>query len=105
MSGPEDYLDKKVRGIIEPMLTQAAIEQPKEPILFMIEWLQNLQGKSSHGNNMEKEELTNLRKEINRLKKNFKEIDEEMQLHSPQEVSSFLYSLTMMMKRLIKLMS
>ena len=86
--GPEEYLDKKVRAIIEPMLTQAAIEQPKEPILFMIEWLQNLQGKSSLGKNMEKEELQNLRREINRFKKQFKEVDEEMQPHSPQEVFS-----------------
>lgn len=85
-SGPEDYLDKKVRGIIEPMLTQAAIEQPKEPVLFMIEWLQNLQGKSSNAKNMEKEDLKNLRKEIANLKKTFKHEDNELNALSPQEV-------------------
>jgi hypothetical protein len=36
------------------MLTRAAIEQPRDPILFMIEWLQNLQGKSSHRKNMKR---------------------------------------------------
>lgn len=86
-SGPEDYLDKKVRGIIEPMLTQAAIDQPKEPVLFMIEWLQNLQGKTSNRKNMEKEELNNLRKEIANLKKKLKKEDQELLPNSPQEVS------------------
>ena len=86
-SGPEDYLDKKVRGIIEPMLTQAAIDQPKEPVLFMIEWLQNLQGKTSNRKNMEKDELNNLRKEIANLKKKLKKEDQELLPNSPQEVS------------------
>jgi hypothetical protein len=28
----EDYLEKKVRGLIEPMVSALLIERPKEPV-------------------------------------------------------------------------
>ena len=89
-SGPDDYLEKKVRRIIEPMLIQAAIDQPKEPFIYMIEWLQDLQGKKSFTKNMELEELINLRKEVANYKNLSKNEDLELIASSPQDVNKLL---------------
>ena len=87
MSNAEEYLEKKVRGIIEPMVSQIIVDQPKEPMLYMIEWLQNLQGKNLHQHlNMEKIELKNLRKEVKNFKQKFLKDDEEMKVDSDSEV-------------------
>ena len=88
--GPDDYLEKKVRRIIEPMLIQAAIDQPKEPFIYMIEWLQDLQGKKSFTKNMELEELINLRKEVANYKNLYKNEDLELIASSPQDVNKLL---------------
>lgn len=31
-NSPEEYLEKKVRGIIEPMVSSLLMERPKEPV-------------------------------------------------------------------------
>ena len=90
MSAPnqtaEEYLERKVRGIIEPMVSQIIVDQPKEPMLYMIEWLQNLQGKKLHSHlNMEKTELGNLRKEMKKYKEKYAKMDEEMKVNTDSE--------------------
>ena len=86
----EEYLEKKVRGIIEPMVSQIIVDQPKEPMIYMIEWLQNLQGKNLHQHlNMEKIELKNLRKEVKKFKQMFTKEDQEMKVDTESEV--FIY--------------
>ena len=82
---PEAYLESKVRGIIEPMLSQITIDQPNDPVYFMIEWLNNLQGKNSFFNT-EKDELKNLRKEISILRKKFEKEDDELKALSAADV-------------------
>jgi hypothetical protein len=52
----------------------------------MIEWLQNYSGLGNTGQNMEKQELINLRKEMNYFKKKYAKEDEEMAVHSGSEV-------------------
>lgn len=84
----EEYLEKRVRGIIEPMVSQIIVDQPKEPMLYMIEWLQNLQGKKLHGHqNMEKTELQNLRKEMKKYREKYAKQDEEMKVDTDSEGS------------------
>jgi len=40
MSGnAEEYLEKKVRGIIEPMVSALLIDRPKEPVTNFINFL------------------------------------------------------------------
>ena len=88
----EEFLQKKVRGIIEPMVSALLMEKPKEPvsidikiqIIFMIEWLQNFSGLKSMGPNMERIELENLRKEMAKYKKKYP--DDEEEVHSDSEV-------------------
>jgi hypothetical protein len=29
---PEEFLDKKVRGLVEPMISAILLEKPKEPV-------------------------------------------------------------------------
>ena len=37
MSGnAEEYLEKKVRGIIEPMVSALLMDRPKEPVIYFI---------------------------------------------------------------------
>ena len=54
----------------------------------MIEWLQKFTGTKSNGDNMERIELENLRKEIIRHKKKFKKEDEEAHLQSDPDVNN-----------------
>ena len=56
-------------------------------MLFMIEWLQNFSGLKSSGPNMERIELENLRKEMNKYKKKYAKEDEEMAVKSGSEVN------------------
>ncbi len=36
MSGnAEEYLEKKVRGIIEPMVSALLMDRPKEPVIYL----------------------------------------------------------------------
>lgn len=58
----------------------------------MIEWLQNFSGQKSHGPNMERSELENLRKEMAKYKKKYAAEDEELGLHSQSEVEQHIKS-------------
>jgi cAMP-dependent protein kinase regulator len=65
----EEYLENKARNIIEPLVNAVLTEKPQDIFLYMIDYLQKLQGKSVNSFNMEREELSNLRKELKRYKK------------------------------------
>jgi cAMP-dependent protein kinase regulator len=70
------------------MVSQIIVDQPKEPMFYMIEWLQNLQGKKQHSHmNMEKTELMNLRKEIKKCKEKYAKQDDEMKVDTESEES------------------
>ena len=51
----------------------------------MIQWLQNFSGIKSSGENIEKIELENLRKEVKRYKKKYEKEDKEMEVSSESE--------------------
>jgi len=70
------------------MVSQIIVDQPKEPMLYMIEWLQTLQGKKQHGHqNQEKNELNNLRKEMKKYKEKYAKVDDEMKVDTESEES------------------
>ena len=57
----EDYLNGKIKEIIEPMISALLIAQPEDPKFFMLHWLKNLYSLDYIVINKEKEELENLR--------------------------------------------
>ena len=74
----ENYLENSVRIIIEPLITSTLNERPEEPIIYMIEWLNKLNGKFSTRLKMEKEELASLRREIKKF--NRKKLKEDVEM-------------------------
>lgn len=67
-----EFLEEKVRGVLEPLVASVLKEDPEEPVEYMINWLNAYMGISNDGN-AEKEELMNLRKEIKKYKEKYKE--------------------------------
>lgn len=80
----EEFLNEKVKVIFEPMISKLLLEKPEEPvnniknykilnfqIPYMIDFLGKFSGKNNN-ENMEREELKNLRKEVAKLKKKVK---------------------------------
>ena len=68
MSNTEDeYLEKHARNIIQPLVNAVLTDKPSEIFVYMIDYLKKLSGKNT-ANNMEKEELNNLRKEMKKMK-------------------------------------
>jgi hypothetical protein len=77
-----EFLEEKVRGVLEPLVASVLKEDPEEPVEYMINWLNAYMGISNDGN-AEKEELMNLRKEIKKYKEKYKE--KEMQATTNKE--------------------
>ena len=71
-----EYLDKNVRPILEPLLFNITKEKPENPILYAITWLRKLAGENTYRENIEKEELKRLRKELKYYKKKYKDDDD-----------------------------
>ena len=70
----EQFIEKKVKNVFEPMITKCLIDKPDEPvnifiikIIYMIEYLEKLQG--TYCKSGEKQELEQLRKEMKKYKK------------------------------------
>jgi hypothetical protein len=74
-----------MRTILKPMINTALSEKPKDPIGFMIQWLQKYSGTEVIGENIEKNELKNLRREIKHYKKKYEKEEQEIVLLSDQE--------------------
>ena len=68
----ENYLNDKVRGIVEPMINSLLTTCPEEPMRYMLTWLINYTNGQSFTINGEREELERLRKEVRRHKKKLK---------------------------------
>ena len=73
----DDYLNGNIKDIIEPMISALLIAQPDDPKFFMLVWLKNLYSLDYIIINKEKEELENIKLEIQRLKQ--KQIDQKEQ--------------------------
>ena len=70
----QEYLETKVKPIIENLIFQLICERPDNPVDFMVNWLQKTGGFNPNGlTEIEVEELKLLRDEV----KKFKERDKE----------------------------
>ena len=72
----EEYLQTKVKGIVEPMMSEMLKTLPEEPMRFMLTWLINYNRVDASEINGEREELKNLRKEIKKYKNKEKSMKE-----------------------------
>ena len=63
----EDYLESKVKSIVEPMLLQLATAQPDDPVDFMIKWIKKNYGDRPSQNRNKRFELEFLRSEVDKL--------------------------------------
>ena len=70
------YLEENVRVILEPMINNVLSDNPKEPVKYMINWLDKYLGLSNeYSLNVEKEELNELRKEIKKYKNKYPDLE------------------------------
>jgi len=64
-----EYLETKLKNIIEPLFLNLLTNRPKDVISFSLEWLKQQGGYTSNGLTIgEKQELTILRKEVKKLR-------------------------------------
>lgn len=83
----DDYLNKKLRPIFNAMTESIIRETPKDPVMYMLNWLQNYNGRSSTFDvSAEKFELMQLKKEMKRYEKKFggQTKDEDINLDTEQ---------------------
>ena len=86
----QEYLETKIKPIMENLIFQLVLERPDDPAVFMIDWLQKTAGYSLNGlKPEEKEELATLKKEIVKYRENPNnslrdESEEEDQVYAPQ---------------------
>ena len=77
------YLETNVKPILEPLIFNITKEKPEDPVVYAINWLRKYVGKGTMNNdNVEKEELLRLRKEIKRYKQEYKDLDEDSESDS-----------------------
>ena len=70
------YLEENVRIILEPMINNVLSDNPKEPVKYMINWLDKYLGLSNeYSLNVEKEELNLLRKEVKKFKTKYPDFE------------------------------
>ena len=64
----DDYIKNKINSVFQPLILQMSLEQPKEPIKYMIEYLMKFSGQQQNSQIIQKEykKLKNLQnKKIN----------------------------------------
>ena len=59
-SSSDIILEKEINEIFQPLIAQMVVQQPKDPIKYMIEWLMKFAGEKSN---------TNLYNELKSLRK------------------------------------
>ena len=71
----QEYLETKVKPIIENLIFQLICERPENPVDFMVNWLQKTGGFNPNGlTEIEVEELNLLREEV----KKYQEKEQKM---------------------------
>ena len=43
-------LEKEINEIFQPLIAQMVVQQPKDPIKYMIQWLMKFSGEKQNGN-------------------------------------------------------
>ena len=61
----KEYLENRIKPILENLIFQLVLERPEEPTAFMVDWLQKTAGYNLNGlKPEEKEEMAILKKDI-----------------------------------------
>ena len=82
-----EYLETKLKDIIEPLFLSLLSHRPKDITNFSIDWLMKKGGYTANGLTLEERlELVNLRKEIKKLR----EIDAEYEKLNSQKSTEYL---------------
>lgn len=65
----QEYLEKKIKPIMDELVSQLAIERPEDPIRFIVNWIDKTGGYTTEGlNEQEKKEMEKLKEELKQLK-------------------------------------
>lgn len=65
----QEYLEKKIKPIMDELVSQLAIERPEDPIRFIVNWIDKTGGYTTEGlNEQEKKEMEQLKEELKQLK-------------------------------------
>ena len=81
-----EYLETNVKPILEPLIFNLTREKPEDPLVYSINWLRKYVGKGEMNNdNVEKEELLRLRKEVKGYKKQYKILEEDSESDSKED--------------------
>ena len=51
----DDYIKNKINSVFQPLILQMSLEQPKEPIKYMIEYLMKFSGQQQNSQIIQKE--------------------------------------------------
>jgi len=51
----DEYIQNKINTIFQPLILQMSLEQPKEPIKYMIEYLMKFSGQQQNSEIIQKE--------------------------------------------------
>ena len=68
----DDYIKNKINSVFKPLILQMSLEQPKEPIKYMIEYLMKFSGQQQNSQIIQKEykKLKSLQNKKNNNKNN-----------------------------------
>jgi hypothetical protein len=68
----DDYIKNKINSVFQPLILQMSLEQPKEPIKYMIEYLMKFSGQQQNSLIIQKEykKLKSLQNKKNNNKNN-----------------------------------
>ena len=68
----DDYIKNKINSVFQPLILQMSLEQPKEPIKYMIEYLMKFSGQQQNSLIIQKEykKLKSLQNKKDNNKKN-----------------------------------
>ena len=65
----QEYLEKKIKPIMDELVSQLAIERPEDPIRFIVNWIDKTGGYTPEGlNEQEKKEMEKLKEELKQLR-------------------------------------
>ena len=65
----QEYLEKKIKPIMDELVSQLAIERPEDPIRFIVNWIDKTGGYTTEGlNELEKKEMEKLKEELKQLR-------------------------------------
>lgn len=86
----KEYLENRIKPIMENLIFQLVLERPEEPTVFMVDWLQKTAGYNLNGlKPEEKEEMAILKKDIMK----YRQKEKENNSFDKEEEEDFVYDM------------